>query len=465
MQGTVLGSARSIDGGGVHNWWLVATWSGAFVLMMRHVGSISAALQKHDTLHSFLGTEYRSGVLQRMAGVITMASGIGIIALEIIVVMALLVPVAGTASPVLPLIAGFAVLVTLALYSVLGGFTAVTDTDKYQLKGVLIGLVCVAIVMVRAIAAGIAPMQNVQSAFTPTFAASGTSPVWFFAGLFFLQVPLFLGDFGTWQRIKACAPETVPGQRRTFGRLGIINAVAWIILVGAGIVLSSIPSGIIPSYSDSFLYATAAPIVNVISLAMLPGQFGGALLGISLVFLITIGLLCAMMSTADSYLLISMQALDQDVVKASGRSDTPGNRGMRFAQSYCLAAVFIAFVIAVYVVTTQANFLPIISLFFSLQVALAPVAVLALYDSNPSRFGYTAVGSVALACGICLTYGAWAIFSAAAVGSYHQLNITFILPVIAFAVPFAILTIHVLASSGPRGMSKWISGFAGASQG
>jgi Na+/proline symporter len=98
---------------GWKNFWLILTWFWAFKFMMRHVGAVNTALKTHDTLHSFLSTSFGSDFLRKMAAFITAFTGFGIIALEIIVVMALLVPVAGVGSPWLPFVAGFAILLTL----------------------------------------------------------------------------------------------------------------------------------------------------------------------------------------------------------------------------------------------------------------------------------------------------------------------------------------------------------------
>lgn len=452
---------------GVWNWWLVLTWLLAFLLMMKHVGSVSKALTSHHTLHTFLFTSFDSRLLRVIAAVITAATGIGIIALEIIVVMALLVPVAGDAAPWLPFVAGFAILLTLAVYSVLGGFTAVTSTDTYQLYGVVVGLIALVVVMIRAVAGGVTSVGDVWAAKSPSFASSGTEPFWFFAGLFFLQVPLFLGDFGTWQRIKACAPNSIPAQKKTFGLLGIANAVAWIVLLIAGIVLATIPAGKLPGYPNSFLYTTAGPIVDLVSLSSLSGQFGGQPLGVLLVALLVIGLVCAMMSTADSYLLIAIQAFYDDILPDKCLGQRDATSGVRFSRIFAIIAVIVSFVIAIYVVLNKANFLPIISLFFSLQASLAPLAILALYHSAPSRFRLTAVLSLIVTCGACIAYALWALFivdGKTPTGAYHQVNVTFVLPVAAFIIPLIALWIHVVCADGLKSAMKWLWTFAAGSK-
>lgn len=443
---------------GVQNWWLVATWLLAFILMMRHVGPVAVVLTSHETLHSFLFARFGSRPMRILAACITAITGIGIIALEIIVVMALLVPVAGGGSPWLPFIAGLAILLTLALYSVLGGFTAVTSTDTYQLIGVFIGLVSLGFVILRAVGSGIAPSGAFGLAMTPTFASTGTSPYWFYAGLFFLQVPLFLGDFGTWQRIKACSIDTVPDQRRTFGRLGIANGIAWVILVVAGIVLAAIPAGSIPGYPNSYLYAVAGPIVDLVTLSYLPGQLGGEALGGALVLCLVVGLVCAMMSTADSYLLIAIQAVYDDILPSKPGKKQDGAAGIRFSRGFSIVAVLIAFAIAVAVVLKEANFLPIISLFFSLQASLSPLTLLALYHPESRRFAKTALWALIVTSLFCIAYGFWAVFSPNATG-FHQVNVTFILPVIAFVVPSLVLAAHVGVSDGVSQAAGWLATF------
>lgn len=447
---------------GDKNWWLVLTWLLAFVLMMKHVGSVSKALTTHHTLHSFLFESFSSRMVRTIAALITAATGLGIIALESIVVMALLVPVAGNAAPWLPFAAGFAILLTLAIYSVLGGFTAVTSTDTYQLYGVIAGLCALVVIMLRALFAGIVSTSTVWAAKSPTFSSTGTSPLWFFAGIFFLQVPLFLGDFGTWQRVKACAPHSISDQQKTFGKLGIANAIAWAILLIAGIFLAAIPAGTLTAYPNSFLYNTAGPIVDFISLSSHPGQFGGQTLNIILVIVLVVGLVCAMMSTSDSYLLITIQTFYDDILPDSFHGKKDGTSGIQFARLFAIVGVVLAFGIAVYVVVNKANFLPIISLFFSLQASLAPLAVLALYYPQPDRFRLTAILTLIVTCVGCILYTRWALFivdGKTAIGAFHQVNVTFILPVVSFLLPFFFLFVHIAFIDGPRCAVRWVMNF------
>ncbi len=439
---------------GAHNWWLILTWLCAFLFMMNHVESAAHAIKSHRTLHSFLKSKFASRSIRVLAAIITASTGIGIIALEIIVVMALLVPVTGHASPWFPFLAGFAILLSLALYAVFGGFSAVTDTDRFQLIGVILALLSLLFLIVRAIANQVVSIDQVLAALRPTFASSGTSAYWFFAGIFFLQVPLLLGDFGTWQRIKASSPTEISAQRKTFGKLGLLNAAAWLVLVATGIVLAAVPSGKLPQYPDSFLYATAAPIVDLLSLSMIPSQFGQPYVGIALTFFLVAGLVCAMMSTADTYLLISLQTLYEDLLPQRP-SETKGTQaGIRIARIFAVFAILTSFLIALYVVLNKANFIPIISLLFSLQVALSPFALFALYYAEPASLRLTGIASLCATICACAGYGLWAIFSPAAAGTYHQINVTFILPVGAFVIPAGALLLHVLIRSGPR--ATWI---------
>jgi Na+/proline symporter len=469
---------------GWNNIWAVVTWLAAFFLMKRHVGAVTAALNQHSTLHSFLGDAYASPQLRRIAAIVTAATGIGIIALEIIVVMALLVPATGTTSPIVPLLGGLLILITLAAYSVLGGFSAVTRTDVYQLVAVICGLFAIAMLLFGLVVNGLTPLTMVRAVLGTTLSSTGTNVYWFYLGLFFLQVPLFLGDFGTWQRIKACearamdcqtpsaveqpndakpeleqvphAPMSVKSEEATFGYLGWTNALMWVILIGAGAFLGVIPSGVIPNYPDSYLYATAGPIVDLLNLTVVLGQRWGSLVGYALAMFITIGLVSAMMSTADSYLLIAMQAIHDDILlRPSGGADA-----MRFARKGSLAAVIVAFAIAVYVVLSKANFLPIVSLLFSLQATIAPITVWALYGRRVNE--YSGAALVALVTGfiVCAGYGIWGTFSSSA-GTFHKANVTFILPVIAFAIPFVFLSVKIVACEGPSGSSRLFWAFLG----
>ena len=124
--------------GGIYgwlNWWMILTWGVGFWFVGRHAGNIKTALGDTQTLHTFLEQKYNSPQIKNFAAIVTFVVGIGIIALELIVGMALLVTFTGNA--VYPMIFGVALGITVTLYCRLGGLTAVVKSDRAQFLGIL----------------------------------------------------------------------------------------------------------------------------------------------------------------------------------------------------------------------------------------------------------------------------------------------------------------------------------------
>ena len=67
---------------GVASFWAIMTWVLGFFIIRRHVPAIKKYCQRDATLHGFLGAQYGSVTLKRIASVVTVFACLGVLSLE-----------------------------------------------------------------------------------------------------------------------------------------------------------------------------------------------------------------------------------------------------------------------------------------------------------------------------------------------------------------------------------------------
>lgn len=481
-------------------WWVVVTWGIGFWLAGRHARRIRESYGTDTTLHQFLARRYNMPAIKVIAAIITAVVGLGIIALELIVGMALIVPALPAmgegVARFLPFVFGFLLILPIALYCAFGGLTAVVKTDKVQIAAIIVGMLAILIMACRWLwgTPGISPESIPQESYVPSL-ASAAVPGWaFYVGVFFLQVPLLLGDFGTWQRIRATKLAEKTSLRSAFNITALLNVVLWSILFFVGIAALALPANDV--YSASLLYPVAQPILDAIHAAFMPGAFGGTILGWILVFAFATGLVCAMMSSADSYLLIALQTVASDFLGLSkeDRTDTassidPPSSGtlpvagsqetrqqsaqmsedehssgaVTFSRMAAIAMSIVAFAAAVTVILSGIDLLSFILIVFGSQAVLAPLAVFALReDVDPAVYRVEAALGGVFGFLLAFGYGIWGVFFSGS--EYHAMNGPFWVPAIAVAIPLLVFILSALLraqfSTAFRTITCWLGRYS-----
>lgn len=468
------------------NCWAIATWAFGFWLAGRHASHIRTKYGTLATLHEYLASTYATPAIKYIAAFITAIVALGVISLELIVGMALIVPL----SPDLhwlPFAFGAILTLTIAWYCAQGGLTAVVKTDFYQLIGIMAGvfsLLAIAIILLRS---PIATKQLSPDLYRPSLAMLA-APGWpLYLGLFFLQVPLLLGDFGTWQRIRATRMMERDRLAPAFTGVAVLNTVLWSIMVFAGMALTTLGDDYSNILQDSPLYPTAGPILQVMQIAGDSNLGIGGVISAVLLFALILGLVCAMMSSADSYLLIALQTLANDffgiktakepstsVVDALAQAeDAPYNTNVTIAPSahdeeapvlfgrrVAIVLTLVAMGAAVATVLSGINLLSAVFIIFGSQAVLAPLAVFALRDDiDPIEHKLVAGLSAAIAFVVAVSYGIWAVFLSS--DEWHIVNGPYLVPVIAVILPTLALGVSALARGGWPGLLGYLKACAG----
>lgn len=448
---------------GVASFWAIITWVLGFLILRRHVPAIKKYCQRDATLHGFLGTQYGSVIIKRIASAVTVLACLGVLSLEFIVGVALVHAIPGIPSPVVATVAFTFLFAGVAiLYTALGGFNAVIQTDRSQGLFIKIAIVSLLLIALFWTYGPIEAPGVPENFYKP---AQGQS-VWewllnsadwrFFLGLAVFQLFLLPGDMGTWQRVNGA-------QSSTKARRGIVIAAfwtlaLWLVLVFVGYLVKGAPP-------DSLRFPTTASVESIVRtqaepLTSMLGVVRGATNPFEMIiltfatFAAVMGLISAMLSTADSYLIVIVQTLAMDfrferqlAVKGALADQRLNRTIVNFAKRHLLTVGLLGLTAYWIIVFAKQPLLSIIFIVFSFQCTLTPIAVHALRrDVDPKR--YSAIVLAAMCFSLLaiafLAYKELTITDPALVYSYAYLT-----PIAAIGIPVAFLVVGGLFISGP----------------
>jgi Na+/pantothenate symporter len=440
---------------GVITAWMVFTWAFAFILMSYRVDQIRSVLSSDDTLHTFLHRAYGSVAMRKVAAGITVFVGVGVFCTELIAGMALLVavlpaPQAAVVSPILILL----LVIAMCVAGIAGGLRAVITTDSMLWPIVFLGVISLlffSVVPFSEVVPGRPPIALVPAGLTR---GGGIA---FIVGVTALQVPLMLGDYGTWQRIKA----TKVGEEKSLAYHTLWQALWQAILWGfpavAGVALIGLPA--LYEAQSGNLYGSSSPLIEIIrhwvSAPSVPLPLRAAVLAVFLV-----GMLAIMVSTANTYLLVAMETWVRDLKpQARIQGEPPEATDIAAVQRARLLCVLIALVACLPIALLLAlniNLLSVVVIVFSLQVALAPAAVVGLYQAElAKRIAKPVVTGTICGFTAALIFGLYMMYLAPVWG---QLYGVFLTATIALGVPTAVISLSLLWTGGGKASMRVLFG-------
>jgi sodium/proline symporter len=189
------------------------------------------------------------------------------------------------------------------LYTLLGGFWAVSVTDSVQ--GLLMFLAAIILPLVALIAVGgidalITGLTEVGGAGSPTASLSALMAVFFVLGLFGITIG-YPGQPHVVNRFMALKDETSLRQGR-------VIALAWAVIVYAGMLTLGFSARVL--FAD---LGDSEQVMFKVAGELLPPVIAGVILA---------AVLSAIMSTADSQLLVASSAISYDWNLADGKIDS-----------------------------------------------------------------------------------------------------------------------------------------------
>lgn len=322
-------------------------------------------LSRGTTLHAFVGGSFGSDHLRIVLTVISLLGYLGILVIELHVGVQIFRYFNDSAAG---LVAAVALLLALIYgYTWLAGYRGVVGTDTVQLRLVAAGTVAMLtglfyLVLVR---------ENVVAIPRDLFVPNPLAlPPALLVVMLIGNIPLQLLRMSNWQRISAVGDESVvhKGLRKSITG----TCVFWVLFVAAGILLAGLPQ---PD-------AAASGVLKLLTV------FGGEqeLFRWLLLPLVFCGLLAAMVSTADSILVVILISLLYDIrfhrelhdggglgVAIDPERDATLIREARASLKYLVLAVLALYVLLV--VVADFDFVSLLFVFFNQQLVLFPAVV------------------------------------------------------------------------------------------
>lgn len=379
---------------------------GLFALWLA-IPKISDATNNSGTIHGFLGNAFKSKEVTVISSIASCIGFIGVFATEIIIGSLLL-------RSVLPGEAGYwaALLLLSAVvlsYSILGGFKTVVRTDKWQ--SIMIILVCL-ILLLLATSSNTDPLKK--------FVVSRRIEDWILPAVmminfFLINVPFQLVDMSAWQRIAASKDEAS-------ARRGLFTAIIMFVFTWGAILYSALILSSLYNQGDS------------------TGGLAGSLLflgntginGAILSAFCFAGLVSAMLSTADSFLIAAGQTISMDisdrnyfrsinaqgggVLKVERKIIAKSRKAMLFIAFFGLASASVLTVIGF-----QAA--DLIFAVYGSSLALFPSVAYALFCKSSkvsSKLKYTAILSILSGITYGWFFGVFSVLNATKKINFHE---------------------------------------------
>lgn len=401
-------------------WTALTTGIGMWLvgLYAHRIWSRMSAYDHRPSLHEFLGVEFNSPTMALVASFSTSIGYLLIFATELIVgsrFLAALVPSIPEWATVIFLSAvGF-------LYTLAGGFRAVVKTDQIQMRfiwaliGILIAYYCYHIATHDGWAAAWSKVPN------GTFDLNWQAGLGFFLlGIAVMNIPLQISNMSLWQRISGAheVDTVVRGLRASIWTVTLSWTLLALLACGA------------------FLIVT--PTSNQTLLADLLQVIGASPIGKVALFVITLGLYGAMLSTASTNLIVVTHTVSEDIF-AKFKSATLEER-IDSRREFILSRVILfgSALLAIFLVEGLKIFgFSIADLAFSIygaSLALFPPVLIALYNDRSLLKQLSNAATWAVILGFLAGWGA------AIYGKYiGDGNLIFLSPAFSITISFLVL--------------------------
>ena len=445
---------------GLYSIWAVASWILGFLILRRHAAAIRSMAGGDLTLHRFLGRRYSSRSLPRLTSLLTITTAAGVLALELIVGAALVQSANETTTPAIVVLMFVLFFGAVAvIYTALGGFLAVIRTDRLQTLLISAGVVAILLIAINV-------ANQPESRPLSWSSTAPTTGLWtwvtiygaFILGFGMFQLFLLPGDMMTWQRLTSSGSEALA--RRGVLEAAVVMLLLWSALLAIGALAMGAPEGLLKlplvgGTVQETLAGQAEPLTSLLaSTRSCNPQW--LQLGLSLcVACAGAGLVAAILSTSDSFLLVISQTITLDWIFARGpktiqqltENATQSRSIARWARWLLVPIAMLPIGIYWLIVLLGIPLVPVIFFMFSFQCAITPIAVQALRtDLDVSVYRRPAVLGLVLA-------GLAILVLFALSGTTDDLFVayaySYLAPVLAITLPIVVFVLSDLVSGRP----------------
>ena len=336
----------------------VISYSLSYLILHFCAGRIMKANPDNVTLQAYLGKSYDSSSVKNIALFFSLIGYISIFSMELLVGVTVLLPFLGKGV----LAFAFLYLIFIIIYSLMSGYRAIIATDRWQLRFILISLFALFIF-------AIASTNNAQNInFTDIVRSMSNSwvPSWaFIIGVSAMNLPARICDAGTWQRL--CSTRDIASAKRGILQVAPFFAVLWAFLVLFSCYYWPLAA------SQGFDPAKESMITYIVRALATSGPFFKVLL-----FFFVLGLFSAMISTADSILIVTAQMFSIDILKLHPDKHKPKVM-IKKARIAMASIAVLSFLIFTVLHLLKFDVVQLIFAIFGAQLAMFPAVTFALF--------------------------------------------------------------------------------------
>lgn len=340
----------------------IGSYALSFVILRWKAAAIIEANPRCDTLQGWLGDAYQSSTVRLVALLFSFVGYVSIFSMELLVGVTVLEPFLGKSV----LSFAFLYLLFMIAYSLISGFRAIVATEQWQFRFV-VGAVFVLIALVPMLAYVRDTPVAVSGIVTNLF-QNWSAPWAFVIGIICMNVPAPFADAATWQRL--CATRSIDDARR-----GLARAVPWFVLIWGGLILCACIIGGIATQTGDFHADKGTLMTYIISVL----SHGGPL-HLVLLFTFILGLFSAMITTADSLLLVSAQMYTQDFRRLQPDIDPAREaHSLRVARVSLAVIALLSFALFAVFQWMRFDVVQLIFAIYGAHIALFPPVIAALF--------------------------------------------------------------------------------------
>lgn len=354
----------------------VISYAISFLLLYLCANRIMEANPRNDTLQAYLGRSYGSPSVKYIALFFSLIGYVSIFSMELLVGVTVLQPFLGEKVLAFALV----YLVFIIVYSLMSGYRAIIATDRWQLRFIIIGLFSLLILAI--IHTQRAPDINVPVILSSM--AKSWVPAWpFIIGIVVMNLPAPISDAGTWQRL--CSTKDVHSAKRGLLHIAPLFAALWAFILLFACYYWHVAASQGFEASKELLinyimqvFATSGPIFTI------------------LLFLFVLGLFSAMISTADSLLIVAGQIFSIDIMRLNPEDGNP-QRVMRKARTAMALIAVISFILFAALHFLQFDVVQLVFAIYGAQLAMFPAVFFSLFFARKivlARARYAAGASI-----------------------------------------------------------------------
>ncbi|MDW3193944.1 MAG: hypothetical protein R8G66_16340 [Cytophagales bacterium] len=346
-----------------------------------------AAYDHRPSLHEYLGSEYASGIVKVVGAICSSVGFLLIFATELLVGSRFL-------AFLVPSIPEWITVLTLSLVSVvytfLGGYRAVIKTDNIMMNAIWALIIAFFVF----IGYGIFTADLGQLSAIPTTALDFSNRdglIWFLVGIAIMNIPTHISNMSIWQRIGASSDQGVVnnGLKRSTWMI----AMAWGFLAVVSVLGMAFVN---PEDNTTYLYQ----FLQV---------FSSSTFGLILLFIITVGLYAAMLSTASTLLIATVHTFYEDVI-ANFRSEEVAKKitakgEFRTARITIIIATIIAVALVEGLKLIGFSISDLVFAIYGGALALFPPILLSLYLPSERLHQYSKRASIGVVLGFIVGWG------------------------------------------------------------